>query len=359
MSAPDTSPPGRMTSDEVLVRREGRAGRITLNRPQALNALTLPMVQAITAALRAWHSDPAVDLVILDGAGDRGLCAGGDVRWLYDQRPGGTAAALQFWREEYVLNAMIGRYPKPYVAIMDGIVMGGGIGLAAHGRHRIVTETSMLAMPETTIGLIPDVGGTWLLSRAQGRLGIYLGLTGARMDGSDAIQAGFADNYVPRAGLAAVLARLAEAGSGAVEDVIEEVSEPVPVSKLAAKRELIDRVFNGATLAEIQAKLLTTTDELATKSRADLAARSPKALALTLEAIHRAKRAATLEEALTVEYRLCGRLYEDGEFIEGVRALLVDKDRRPKWNPSRIEDVTPAMIAGYFAPLPAGQDLTW
>jgi enoyl-CoA hydratase len=347
------------TTEDVIIRRDGRAGRITLNRPKALNALTWAMTKTITAALIAWRNDPTVECIILDGAGDRGLCAGGDVRWLYDirQTPSGLHDAAQFWREEYILDAMIARYPKPFVAIMDGIVMGGGIGLSAHARHRIVTERSNIAMPETTIGLIPDVGGSRLLAHAQGRLGVYLGLTGARMDASDAIQAGFADTYVPLANLPTLIATLTK--EPAPDEAIEAASVPVPPSKLAAKRDLIDRLFHADSVGEIQSNLLTTTDELAKRAHADLATRSPKALALALESILRARKAKTLEECLTVEYRLCNRLYEDGEFIEGVRALIVDKDKAPKWNPPRVEDVTPTMIEGYFAPLPAGQDLTW
>ncbi len=338
------------STDEVLVRREGRAGRITLNRPKALNALTWGMVKAIHATLQAWRDDPAVEVVILDGAGDRGLCAGGDVRWLYDAKARAPADAEDFWADEYRLNSFIARYPKPYVAVMDGIVMGGGIGLSAHGRHRIVTERSQLAMPETTIGLIPDVGGTFLLSRAQGRLGVYLGLLGTRMSGADAIQAGFADSYVPVAKLPALLAQLAQRGDP-VDEIIEDVSEPVPPSPLAAKRELIDRMFDGAAMCEVHAKLLTSADPLATQARADLAMRSPKALALTLEAIRRAKAYTSLDEALFVEYRLCTRLFADGEFVEGVRALLVDKDKAPRWNPPRAESITADLLDSYFAPL--------
>ena len=188
-------------SDDVLIRREGRAGRITMNRPAALNALTLGMVRKIWAALTAWVDDPAVHLVLLDGAGGKALCAGGDVRSLYDSRTQGSALPRAFWSEEYPLNALIGRYPKPYVALQDGIVMGGGIGLSGHARHRIVTERSRLAMPETGIGLIPDVGGTWLLAHAPGEAGIYLGLTGEAMGAADAIHARFADVLVPSARL--------------------------------------------------------------------------------------------------------------------------------------------------------------
>lgn len=354
----ETTGPGAADS-ETIIRREGCAGRITLNRPKALNALTWSMVRSIQTALDGWRNDAAVEVVILDGAGDRGLCAGGDVRWLYDTRPRGLADAAGFWREEYILNAAIARYPKPFVAIQDGIVMGGGIGLSAHARHRIVTERSQLAMPETTIGLIPDVGGTWLLSRAQGRLGVYLGLTGARMDASDAIQAGFAGNYVPSSAVPGLIARLCEGGPETIEEIIEGESEPVPTSKLAAARPMIDRLFAADTVLAIREALNTTTDELAQKARADLATRSPKALALTLEAVRRAKAYRTLEEALTVEYRLCNRLYADGEFIEGVRALLVDKDKQPRWSPARIEDVTPAIVADHFAPRPAAEEMRW
>jgi enoyl-CoA hydratase len=337
--------------DDVIVRREGCAGRLTLNRPQALNALTWPMVKTISDALDAWEHDPAVEVVILDGAGERGLCAGGDVRWLYDQRAIGTAEANAFWHDEYRLNARIARYVKPFVALMDGIVMGGGIGLSAHARHRIVTNRSSLAMPETTIGLVPDVGGTWLLSRAQGRLGVYLGLTGARMTGSDAIQAGFADTYLAAAKLPELIQHLSAPGSDTVEEIVEQIAEPVPASALVAKRELIDRLFAGDSVADIQRVLLTTTDELASKARADLATRSPLALVLTLEALRRAKRNNSLEQALVVEYRLCTRLYERGEFIEGVRALIVDKDKTPRWSPARIEDVGGDLVDSYFAPL--------
>jgi enoyl-CoA hydratase len=346
-----TEPISASSSDEVLVRREGRAGRLTLNRPKALNALTWPMVKTITAALQTWANDAAIAVIIVDGAGERGLCAGGDVRWLYDIRKHGVTDAGQFWAEEYRLNSLIARYSKPYVALMDGIVMGGGIGLSAHANHRVVTERSQLAMPETTIGLVPDVGGTFLLAKAQGKLGVYLGLTGERMNGADAIQAGFADHYVQSNTLAGLIARLSDASDDPIDEILDAVGGPVPVSTLSERRAVIDRLFAGETMAEIAAALLTTTDPVAIKARADLATRSPKALALTLEAIRRARSYKTLDEALTVEYRLVTRLYEDGEFSEGVRALLVDKDRAPKWNPARAEDVTVEVIRDFFAPL--------
>jgi enoyl-CoA hydratase len=342
------------STDDVIVRREGRAGRITLNRPTALNALTWGMVKTITPALKAWATNPEVEVVILDGVGEKALCAGGDVRWLYDCKTRAPEDALAFWADEYRLNLLIARFPKPYVALMDGIVMGGGLGLSVHGWYRIVTERSQIAMPETAIGLIPDVGGTYVMARTLGRLGIYLGLTGSRMNGADAIQASFADAYIPVAKLPALVERLCGTFDS-VDEIVEEASEPVPLSQLTAKRELIDRLFAGASMADIHARLLTSADPLATQARADLATRSPKALALTLEAINRSKSYRTIEEALAVEYRLCSRLFADGEFIEGVRALLVDKDKKPKWNPARADDVTAEMVAAYFAPLVAGE----
>ena len=341
---------------DVTIRREGRAGRITMNRPAALNALTLPMVGEMWRALLAWQHDPAVALVILDGAGDRGLCAGGDVRALYDSRSEGSGLAHRFWTEEYRLNALIGRYPKPFVALQDGIVMGGGIGLSGHARWRIVTERSHLAMPETTIGLIPDVGGTWLLSRAPGETGIYLGLMGARMNAADAICAGFSDAMVPAASLGALVADLA-GSNRPVDAIIDGMKREPQPGELAKRRTEIDAAFRFDTVEAIRDALAAMPGEWAKEMLAALAPRSPLSMKATLAAIRGARRLGSLEEALNVEYRLTVRLFERGEFPEGVRALLVDKDRAPKWNPPRLEDVTPAMIAALMAPLPEGEEL--
>ena len=347
------------TNDEVLIRVEGTAGRITLNRPKALNALTLGMVRAIWPALLAWKDDPAVELVILDGAGERGLCAGGDVRWLYDSRARGLDDALAFWREEYALNALIHRYPKPFVPIMDGIVMGGGIGLSAHvqGGTRIVTERSQLAMPETTIGLIPDVGGTWLLGRAPDSFGEYLGLVGERMKGAGTIFSGFADVFVQSAKLDALRAALCKARAADVKKTIAQYSEPPPHSNLAGHAEEIGRAFSQASVPAILDALAKEDSEWGTKTREALLVRSPKSLAATLAAIRRARKLGSLEEALNVELRLCLHLFEDGEFVEGVRALLVDKDKKPRWQPPSLAELNDSMIEALFAPLPAGQEL--
>jgi enoyl-CoA hydratase len=350
MSAPVAQSPG----PEAVIRVEGRAGRITLNRPRALNALTLGMVRDIWAALLVWRDDPAVDLIILDGAGDRGLCAGGDVRSLYDARTDGSGLARTFWREEYRLNALIHRYPKPFIALMDGIVMGGGIGLSAHaqGGMRIVTERSRIAFPETTIGLIPDVGGTWLLSRAPGEAGLYLALLGTQMGAADALHTGFADHIVPSARLPELVSCLVD-GAMLPGAVIQSFAVPPGPSELATNlRNDLAAHFRHVAIEDIQRSLASTDSEFARKTLEGLASRSPLALKATLEALRRARAYAKLEEALAVEFRLCTHLYESGEFIEGVRALIVDKDRSPKWRPPHLAEVTPAMVEALFAPVP-------
>lgn len=346
-------------AEEVLIRREGRAGRITVNRPQALNALTYPMIGRIWAALAAWNDDPAVELVLLTGTGERGLCAGGDVRSLYESRTQGSGLARAFWRDEYRLNALIARYPKPYVAIQDGIVMGGGIGLSSHASHRIVTERSRLAMPETGIGLIPDVGGTWLLANAPGETGIYLGLTGEPMRAADAIYARFSDALVPTNKLPALIDRLIDPRGGAVGEAIRSLAENMGESELARRRGATDAAFAVADVETIHMALAGMPGEWAAKTRAALLQKSPKSLKLTHAAIRQARRLPSLEEALKVEFRLTVRLFEDGEFPEGVRALLIDKDHEPRWSPPRLGDVTPELVARYLAPLPDGEELTF
>ena len=344
-------------TDEVLIRREGRAGRITMNRPKALNALTYGMVTRIWDALIAWREDASVELILLDGTGDRALCAGGDVRSLYDSRTNGSTFARAFWRDEYRLNALIGRYPKPYVAFQDGIVMGGGIGLSGHAAHRIVTERSRLAMPETGIGLIPDVGGTWLLAHAPGQVGVYLGLTGENMNASDAIHARFADTLVPSSRLGALTARLCDPKGGDVRTLIAEHAQQQEPSPLANRTSDIDAAFAGDTIEAVLETLTKMPGAWAAATSATLAQKSPKALKLTFAAVRNARRLTSLEAALTIEYRLTVRLFEDGEFPEGVRALIVDKDRKPQWSPPQLGDVTDDLIARYLAPLPSHEEL--
>ncbi len=338
----------------VLVRAEGSLGRLTLNRPKAINALDLDMIGRLTAALDAWRSDTDIDIVLIDGAGERGLCAGGDVRALYDEIVAGhPERTLDFFRSEYTLNAMIAEYPKPIVVFADGITMGGGIGLAGHAAIRIVTERSKLAMPETRIGFTPDVGGTHLLGRAPGRLGEYLGLTGATMSGADAVYAGFADYYVPSAHLAALREALAERADPTSPSelvlLFDETPEPSP---LAAEREWIDEVFSAATVGEIVQRLSERTEPAASATMATLAEPSPTGLAVTLEAVREAREGG-LRDALVGEYRRVtwfGAHHPD--LVEGIRAQVIDKDRTPRWQPATIAELDPDAAAPARAYVP-------
>ena len=335
---------------EVLLTRSGRLGLVTLNRPRALNALNHAMVRAVHAALRAWAADPAVATVAITGAGERGLCAGGDIRAIHRDATSGAAdagaASAAFWRDEYRLNAAIARFPKPYVALMDGIVMGGGVGLSAHGTHRVVTERSRVAMPETGIGFAPDVGGTWLLARAPGELGTHLALTGGEMTAGDAHYCGFADHLVPAEALPALLADLAETPA---DRAVAAHAGPVPPAALAEARGWIDPCYAADTVEEILARLAARPEPAARVTARHLLTRSPTSLKVTLAAVRRARRLATLEEALEQEYRVSRALLASPDLVEGVRARVVDKDRAPRWRPAALAEVTGADVAGYLA----------
>ncbi|MFG2714310.1 enoyl-CoA hydratase/isomerase family protein [Streptomyces goshikiensis] len=334
--------------EEVLVRVEGRAGRLVLNRPKALNALSHSMVLRIEEALTAWRDDPAVETVVISGAGERGLCAGGDIRAIYeDARTGGSASA-DFWRDEYRLNALIARYPKPYVALMDGIVMGGGVGVSAHGTVRVVTERSRVAMPETGIGFVPDVGGTYLLALAPGELGTHLALTGAPVGAADALLCGLADHFVPSERLGALVADLARAP---VHDALAPYVGPAPAGELASHHEWIDHCYAADTVEEVMDRLLASGVPAAKEAAATLAAKSPTALKVTLEALRRARRLGPLERVLEQEYRVSCAALSSPDLVEGIRAQVIDKDRAPRWSPARLAEVTEADTARYFAPL--------
>lgn len=350
-----TTPTGN--DNEIIIRLDGRAGRITLNRPKTLNALTYAQVLAITKALNEWRDNDAVELVILDGEGDRALCAGGDVLSFYERRDDGGAYAKQFWRDEYELNAAISRYPKPYVALQDGFVMGGGIGISAHASHRIVTERAMLAMPETTIGLVPDVGGMWLLANAPGRFGEYLGLLGERMNAADAIVMGFADTYVSSGQIPNLVAALVDPAADAVGVTIAGFAEAPPPPVLIGRQETVDRIFSADTVEEIFAALEAGGEEWQSKAVEAAKSRSPLAMKLTLEAVRAAREMTCLEEALNMEYRLTTRLFLCGEFVEGVRALLVDKDKSPRWKPETLATVSDALVDEFLRPLEQGEEL--
>lgn len=337
-SASSTAP-----EPDVLFDRRGRVGHIILNRPRAINALTHPMVIAISATLAQWRSDDGVETILLTGSGDRGLCAGGDIVTLYnDAKSGDTELSSRFWGDEYKLNSIIANYPKPYVAIMDGIVLGGGIGVSAHASHRVVTERSKVGMPETAIGFFPDVGGTWLLSHAPGELGTHLALTAGSVDAADAIAVGLADSFVRTADLPALFAALETMDATMA---ISRFATPPPASALLARKGFIDDAYGADSVAEIIRRL--GEDEAA----AAISAKSPTALTVTLAALRRARELPSLEAALTQEFRMSTRAVHSPDFAEGIRAQVIDKDRQPKWSPATLAEVDPATIAEYFEPI--------
>ena len=341
-------------TEEILTRIDGGVGFVTLNRPKAINSLTQGMVTAMDATLTDWADDDRVSVVVVEGAGDRGLCAGGDVVAIYHSAQADGAQARQFWFDEYRLNARIGRFPKPYVALMDGIVMGGGLGIGMHGSVRVVTDTSKIAMPEVGIGLIPDVGGTLLLSRTPGLLGLHDALTGAPFSGADAIALGLADHYVPHARLQAFNTAIVADG---VSAALRAHAEEPPPSELGAQREWIDDCFAGETITDIVAALRSH-DEGPAQDAADLiSTRSPIALAVTLASVRRAAGFTTLEEALIAEYRVSCAAVRSHDLVEGIRAQVVDKDRNPKWSPASLAAVTDEDVAAYFQP--GNPDLTF
>ncbi|QKW25568.1 enoyl-CoA hydratase/isomerase family protein [Streptomyces seoulensis] len=333
----------------VLFHTAGRAAHITLNRPRAINALDHEMVRRIDAALTQWEHDPAVETVVVSGAGERGLCAGGDIRAIHDDaRYGDGSAAAAFWRDEYRLNARIARYPKPYVALMDGIVMGGGVGVSAHGSVRIVTERSRIAMPETGIGFVPDVGGTHLLALASGELGTHLALTGARIGADDALLCGLADHYIPSAHLTDLLTDLADLP---VHDALERHVQQPAEGELAARREWIDACYAADTVEEIVDRLRGYGEPAAEQTAKTLLTRSPTSLKVTLAALRRARRLGSLERVLDQEYRVSRACLRGLDLVEGIRAQVIDKDRDPHWSPRTLAEVTEADVERFFAPL--------
>jgi len=355
-----TAPAAVVESEgDLIVRREGSAGIVRLNRPKALNAMTLEMSVGIDAALDRFEADPAIAVVILEGAGERGLCAGGDIRGLYDSSRAGGDLGKVFWRQEYVMNARIAKFPKPYVAFMDGLVMGGGVGLSAHSAHRVVTEKTKLAMPEVGLGFFPDVGGTWLLSRSPGETGTYFGLTGQTMNGPDAIHAGFADNVVLSSQLAALREALTQirpgTASSEVSNLIAGFSTGEASGPVAAMQARIDGWFAGERMEDIFASLTRDGSELALATLKTLNEKSPRGMVVTLKLLRLARASSSLEQCLVREYRAALEVFRSDDFREGVRAAVIDKDRNPHWSPPRIEDVTPAMLAPYFADIGADE----
>ncbi|MGW6705807.1 enoyl-CoA hydratase/isomerase family protein [Streptomyces sp. NPDC054956] len=339
-----------MTSDDdgVVCGRDGLTGVITLDRPRALNALTHPMVLRIHEALRRWEGDSAVEQVVIRGAGERGLCAGGDIRAIHDDAKAGTRESVAFWRDEYRLNACIARYPKPYIALMDGIVMGGGVGVSAHGSVRVVTERSRVAMPETGIGFVPDVGGTYLLSRAPGRLGIHLALTGSAVGAADAVLCGLADFFVPSERLGVLTGELV--GAPVREVMARYAATPEP-GRLGEWRERIDHCYAADSVEEVVERLLGCGEPAAKEAAETILAKSPTALKVTLEALRRAAGLEGLESVLEQELRVSANMLASPDLVEGIRAQVVDKDRNPRWSPATLREVDGADVERFFAPI--------
>ena len=344
---------------DLIVRREGAAGVVRLNRPKAINAMTLEMSEGIDAALDKFETDPEVAVIILEGSGERGLCAGGDIRGLWESSREGGDLGARFWRQEYVMNARIAKYPKPYVAFMDGLVMGGGVGLSGHASHRVVTDRTRLAMPEVGLGFFPDVGGTWLLSRSPGEIGTYFGLTGQTMNGPDAVYAGFADAVVPSGKLAPLRESLVNlpvsVGSADVKAAIDRLATGETAGPVAALGPQIDRWFAHDRMQDIVASLQQDGSELAQSTLKMLGEKSPRGMVVALKLLRLARASSSLEECLVREYRAALEVFASDDFREGVRAAVIDKDRNPRWSPPAIEDVTPGMIAPYFAEIGADE----
>jgi len=344
----------RPAEAETVVERQGALGRIRLNRPKALNSLTLQMVRDIEAALDKFENDPAIAAVLVTGEGERGLCAGGDIRAIYDGGKAGSDGPRTFWREEYTLNARIGRYSKPYVVIMDGIVMGGGVGISVYGSHRIVTERTRFAMPETGIGFFPDVGASWFLTRRANHLGTYVGLTGEPLGAAEAMLVGLADVFIRSERLAALTEALAllpaNSPREAISTTITGFADVPPASVLESQQQAVDRLFAFDSVEEIFAALRVEGSAFSEKLLSGLSTKSPLSLAVTLRLLRLGRKTERLEDCLEREFAATAAVLRSHDFYEGVRAAVIDKDRNPQWKPARLADVTPADVDAYFQP---------
>ncbi len=343
-------------SDEVLFRIEGKAGIVSLNKPGTIHALTLPMVHAMTAQLQAWANDDAVAAIIIDHAEGRGFCSGGDIAFLRNSALNDDGVSgRKFFHDEYQLNNLLMTYPKPVVAFMDGITMGGGVGISQPARFRVATENTRFAMPETGIGLFPDVGGGWYLSRLEGRVGRYLALTGARIDGADCLAAGLATHYLPAEALAEAKARIAE-DPERIEGILGQLSVKAPEAKIIDNIPAINRLFASDRFEDVLALLDADESPWAMKELAALRTKSPQTCKVSLRQLAEGAKAATFADNMVIEYRIASRVLTRPDFAEGVRAVIVDKDNAPKWEPATPEGVTDALIDAIFAPLPADQE---
>ncbi|MFL9842480.1 enoyl-CoA hydratase/isomerase family protein [Sphingomonas sp. ST-64] len=351
--------------NDVLISTEGKVGRIRLNRPKAIHALTTAMCVAILEALAAWREDTTVEAVMIDHAaspdGDpkysRGFCAGGDIRMLAQSGADDGAAARDFFRAEYRMNHALFTFVKPIVAFMDGITMGGGVGISQPARYRVATENTKFAMPETGIGLFPDVGGGWYLSRLPGRIGQYLAVTGQRIDGAECLALGLASHYLPSEALDEAKARIL-ADPQAIDAVLDELSVPAPDAKIEAHRTDIDRLFASDTLEDILAALASDGGEWAARQLMTLGGKSPQSMKVSLKLLLDGATMPTFEDEMRQEFAVACRVVQRHDFIEGVRALIVDKDNAPRWNPATPDGVSDHLIDQIFAPLPADQAWT-
>ena len=348
-------------SNEVSVEVHRGVGRITLTRPKALHALNAPMCDTILAALERWAEDPTVYLVMIDHEdGTRGFCAGGDIRMLAESGAGDAGEARAFFRVEYRMNAALKTFPKPVLAIMDGVTMGGGVGLSVHGSHRVATERTLFAMPETGIGLFPDVGGGWFLPRLSGELGTWLALTGARLKGVDVAAARVATHYLPSELIPNLKKQVesADFSVGAAEmlnEILRGLTHAVPPGSFEAHREVIDACFARKTAEEIVAALEASGDDWAVEQAATLRTKSPETVKVALRQVREGAKMETFEDNMRMEYRIGWRKVQSHDFLEGVRAVIIDKDNDPKWQPATLEGVSEADVAAYFEPLGADE----
>lgn len=347
-------------TDSVLTKTQGGVGYITLNRPEALHALNLDMCESIRSALRAWALDPNVHMVMIDHAeGSRGFCAGGDIAMLRESGLSDGKEARAFFAEEYRMNAMIKAFPKPYLAVMDGVTMGGGVGLSVHGSHRVATERTLFAMPETGIGLFPDVGGGWFLPRLRGELGTWLALTGERLKGTDVAAARVATHFLPSELIPNLKIQIAEAdfSGGAAEmlgEILSRLTHTVPAGSFEAHTATIDACFAHDRAEDIVAALERDGSEWALKQAETIRTKSPETVKVALRQVRDGGKCETFEDNMRMEYRIGWRKVQSADFIEGVRAVIIDKDHAPKWSPDTLEGVTEADVARYFEPL--GED---
>ncbi len=342
--------------EDLLTQRDGAVGRISLNRPKALHALTLEMCHAVSAALSDWTGDDSVEAVIIDHAEGRGFCAGGDIAFLRNSALNdGGVSGRRFFHDEYQLNHQLFMYPKPVVAFMDGITMGGGVGIAMPAKYRVATENTRFAMPETGIGLFPDVGGGWYLARLPGRLGQFLGLTGARLDGAECVWAGLATHYLPAEKLPEAKARIGE-HPARIAGILSELSETPPEARIEGNADKIAKHFASDRYEDILASLEADDSEWAAKELATLGTKSPQTCKVALRELAESAALADFADEMRMEYRIASRVLTRPDFAEGVRAVIVDKTNDPAWNPATAEEVSDDLLNAIFAPLPDNEE---